>query len=115
MPDFSLKTEFLVTVKADNPNNNIEFIYGEGSLVGVYYNDSDLCHGKLPSFHQGHTNTTYIKIDLTGKSEFGLGLQEALAESRKNKKVPLFVRVWAPISVVVRKFPLRQFMVFVNV
>ncbi|KAL3647137.1 hypothetical protein CASFOL_008105 [Castilleja foliolosa] len=115
MPDFSLKTEFLVTVKADNPNNHIGFIYGEDSFVGVYYNDNDLCHGKLPSFHQGHKNTTYMKIYLAGKSEFGSGLQEALAESRKKKKVPLLVRVQAPIRVVVGELPMRQFMVFVNV
>ncbi|KAK6157190.1 hypothetical protein DH2020_011438 [Rehmannia glutinosa] len=114
MPDFSLKTDFLVTVRADNPNNNIGFIYGDGSSVDVFYNDSDLCSGKLPFFHQGHKNTTFMKIDLTGKSEFGSGLQEALSESRKNGKIPLLVRVRVPISVVVGEFPLRQFKVFVN-
>ncbi|GER53283.1 late embryogenesis abundant protein [Striga asiatica] len=114
-PDFSLKTEFLVTVKAENPNNNIGIIYGHSSSVGVYYSNSDLCRGKLPSFHQGQKNTSYIKIDLMGESPFGSGLQEALSESQKNKKIPLLVKVRAPISIVVGEFPLRQFTVFVNV
>uniref|UniRef100_A0A5B7B5F0 Late embryogenesis abundant protein LEA-2 subgroup domain-containing protein n=1 Tax=Davidia involucrata TaxID=16924 RepID=A0A5B7B5F0_DAVIN len=46
--DFSLNTEFLVTVKAENPNKNIGFIYGKDSSVTVSYTDSTLCSGKLP-------------------------------------------------------------------
>ncbi|KAI3457238.1 hypothetical protein Pfo_013901 [Paulownia fortunei] len=113
-PDFSLKAEFLVTVKADNPNSNIGFIYGKDSSVNVIYSNNDLCTGKLPNFHQGHKNTTLMKVDLTGKSEFGSGLQEAFAESRKDRKIPLLVRVNVPVTVVVGEFPLRQFKVFVN-
>ncbi|KAL6529579.1 hypothetical protein OROGR_015202 [Orobanche gracilis] len=115
LPDFSLKTELLVTVKADNPNTHIGFIYGEHSSVGVYYSENDLCHGKLPSFQQGHKNTTYMKIDMTGRNEFRSGLQEALAESLKNKKISLLVKVQVPISVVIGEFPSKQFMVFVNI
>ncbi|KZV23479.1 hypothetical protein F511_16835 [Dorcoceras hygrometricum] len=113
-PDFSLNTELLVTVKADNPNTNIGFTYGAESSVVITYSDADLCHGKLPSFHQGHNNITMIKVDLKGRSEFGSGLQEALADSRKNGKIPLLVKVKVPITVVVGDFPLRQFKVFVN-
>ncbi|XP_073309222.1 NDR1/HIN1-like protein 6 [Primulina huaijiensis] len=113
-PDFSLNTEFLLAVKADNPNTNIGFTYGKESSVTVTYSDVDLCTGKLPSFHQGHKNTTIMKINLKGKSEFGSGLQEALADSRKNGKIPLLVKVKVPITVVVGDFPLREFKVFVN-
>ncbi|CAI9783660.1 unnamed protein product [Fraxinus pennsylvanica] len=113
-PDFSLKTEFLVTVKADNPNSNIGFIYGKDSSVIVMYTDSNLCTGKLPDFHQGEKNTTTMKVDLKGKSEFGSGLQEAYTANRDNKRIPLLVKVKVPVSVVVGKFPTRQFVVFVN-
>ncbi|KAL2456379.1 Late embryogenesis abundant (LEA) hydroxyproline-rich glycoprotein family [Forsythia ovata] len=113
-PDFSLNTEFLVTVKADNPNSNIGFIYGKDSSVIVMYTDSNLCTGKLPSFHQGEKNTTIMQVDLKGKSEFGSGLQEAYTVNRDNKRIPLLVKVKVPVSVVVGNFPTRQFVVFVN-
>ncbi|PIN12653.1 hypothetical protein CDL12_14740 [Handroanthus impetiginosus] len=113
-PDFSLKTEFVVTVRAENPNDKIGFVYGEDSSVNVVYSDSDLCNGKLPSFHQGHKNTTLMKVDLVGKSAFGSGLQEAFAESRKNHKIPLLVKVKVPVRVVVGEVPMREIKVFVN-
>ncbi|KAA8524445.1 hypothetical protein F0562_010831 [Nyssa sinensis] len=90
--DFSLNTEFLVTVKAENPNGNIGFIYGKDSSVTVSYTDSTLCSGKLPAFHQDKKNTTMMKVDLKGKSEFGSGLQEALMKSKNNGRIPLLVK-----------------------
>ncbi|KAG8386886.1 hypothetical protein BUALT_Bualt03G0195500 [Buddleja alternifolia] len=113
-PDFSLDTEFVVSVKADNPNSKIGFIYGKDSSIVVTYSDNNICEGKLPNFHQGHKNTTIMNIDLKGKSAFGSGLQEALAESRKNQRIPLVVSVKVPINVVIAGIPLRQFKVFVN-
>lgn len=113
-PDFSLYTEFAVTVKADNPNSNIGFIYGKDSLVEVVYQDSSLCSGQIPAFHQGHKNVTMIKVILKGKSEFGSGLQEALMDNRKSGKIPIIVKVKVPVSIVVGEFPLRQFKVHVT-
>ncbi|KAL6963414.1 hypothetical protein U1Q18_001500 [Sarracenia purpurea var. burkii] len=113
-PDFSLLTEFLVTVDADNPNENIGFIYGRGNSIVVSYKDSTLCSGSFPGFHQGYKNATMIKVPLKGKSEFGSGLQEALMENRKSGQIPLLVEVKVPVSVVVSDFPFRQFTVFVN-
>lgn len=107
-PDFSLYTEFVVTVKADNPNQNIGFNYGKESSVVVAYQDSTLCNGQLPAFHQGHMNITMIKVVLKGKSEFGSGLQEALMENRHTGKIPLNVIVKVPVGIVIRTFPLRQ-------
>ncbi|KAJ6379226.1 hypothetical protein OIU76_015945 [Salix suchowensis] len=113
-PDFSLYTEFAVTVKANNPNTDISFIYGKDSSVVVAYSDSTLCSGKLPAFHQPGVNTTLIQVVLTGKSEFGSGLQEALMDNRETGKIPLLVMVNAPISVVLKSFPLREVVVNVN-
>lgn len=62
--DFSLYTEFVVTVKADNPNERIGFIYGKDSSVVVAYQGSTLCSGNLPAFHQGHKNITMLKVVL---------------------------------------------------
>uniref|UniRef100_A0A6N2M2E7 Late embryogenesis abundant protein LEA-2 subgroup domain-containing protein n=1 Tax=Salix viminalis TaxID=40686 RepID=A0A6N2M2E7_SALVM len=80
----------------------------------VAYSDSTLCSGKLPAFHQPGVNTTLIQVVLTGKSEFGSGLQEALMDNRETGKIPLLVMVSAPISVVLKSFPLREVVVNVN-
>ncbi|KAJ6291397.1 hypothetical protein OIU76_023465 [Salix suchowensis] len=113
-PDFSLYTEFVVVVKSNNPNKDIAFTYGKDSSVVVAYSDSTLCSGKLPAFHQPFQNTTMIPVVLTGKSEFGSGLQEALMDNRETGRIPLLVIVKAPISVMVKSLALRQFMVNVN-
>ncbi|PKI32065.1 hypothetical protein CRG98_047537 [Punica granatum] len=113
-PDFSLYTEFAVTVKADNPNSKIGFTYGKDSSVEVVYQDSTLCSGQIPAFHQGYKNVTMIKVILKGKSDFGSGLQEALMDNRKSGKIPMEVKVTVPVSVVIGEFPLRQFKVQVT-
>ncbi|KAG6738024.1 hypothetical protein POTOM_059560 [Populus tomentosa] len=113
-PDFSLYTEFVVVVKANNPNKEIAFTYGKDSSVVVAYSDSTLCSGKIPAFHQPFDNTTMIRVVLTGKSEFGSGLQEALMDNRETGRIPLLVIVKAPISVMVKSLALRQVMVNVN-
>ncbi|XP_052208008.1 NDR1/HIN1-like protein 6 [Diospyros lotus] len=112
--DFSLLTEFVVSVRAENPNDRIGFIYGRDSAAVVTYRDSKLCSGKLPSFEQGHNNVTLMNVTMKGKSEFGNGLQEALMQNKNSGKIPLLVQVKVPVSVVVADSPLRQFLVFVN-
>ncbi|XP_042518784.1 NDR1/HIN1-like protein 6 [Macadamia integrifolia] len=113
-PDFSLYTEFIVNVKAENNNENIGITYGKDSAVTVVYSDSTLCSGKLPAFYQGHKNTTLMKVALKGKSEFGTGLQEAFMENRHTGKIPLVIMVRAPVSVKVGEFPMKQIVVHVN-
>ncbi|GMP54488.1 hypothetical protein CsSME_00019650 [Camellia sinensis var. sinensis] len=113
-PDFSLVSEFLINVKADNPNDHIGFIYGKDNSVVVAYEDSTLSSGKLPSFHQGHNNATMMNVLLKGKSEFGSGLQEALMQNRNSGKIPLLVLVKVPVSLILAEIPMRHFVVFVN-
>jgi hypothetical protein len=55
-----------------------------------------------------------IRVVLTGKSEFGSGLQEALMDNWETGRIPLLVIVKAPISVMVKSLALRQVMVNVN-
>ncbi|GMH07224.1 hypothetical protein Nepgr_009064 [Nepenthes gracilis] len=114
-PDFSLYTEFLVTVRAENPNRHIGLTYKEGSVVSILFRGSELCSGKLPNFHQGHKNVTMIKVVLKGKTMLGSGLQEALMESKHGGRIPVIVSVKAPVVIVIGgDFPLRQFTVNVN-
>lgn len=114
LPDLSLKTEFVVNVEAGNPNDHISVIYGEGSNVVLWYKDHNISHGKLPAFRQGTKNITMMHIDMDGKNKLESGIQEALREDEKNKMVPMIVEVKAPITVVVGKFKLREFVVYVN-
>lgn len=113
-PDFSLYTEFIVIVTADNPNQNIDFVYGEGSYVSVLYNQSVLCTGDIPNFRQPSKNVTDISISLTGKSEFGSGLQEALMQNRHSGRIPLLVVVKVPVTIVIGRLSLKKVNVFVN-
>nr|GLL22923.1 uncharacterized protein LOC109188310 [Ipomoea trifida] len=112
--DFSLKTVFLVSVKAENPNAHLGFIYGKHSSVVVTYTDSVLSSGELPNFHQEPLNTTVMKIEMRGVSEFGSGLQDAFEENKKTGRIPLLVKVKAPVNVVMGKVESREFIVYVN-
>ncbi|KAJ8763785.1 hypothetical protein K2173_003567 [Erythroxylum novogranatense] len=112
--DFSLYSEFLLSVRANNPNDHIAFVYGKDSSVAVLYSGSVLCSGKLPNYRQPHNNVSVINVVLKGKSEFGSGLQEALAEKQNSGTIPLLVMVYVPISVVLKQFPMREVLVYVN-
>ncbi|XP_052207991.1 NDR1/HIN1-like protein 6 [Diospyros lotus] len=112
--DFSLLTEFVVSVKAKNPNDRIGFIYGHNSAAVVTYRDSKLCSDKLLSFEQGHNNITLMNVTMKGKSEFDNGLQKALMQNKNCRKIPLLVQVKVPVSIVVANSPLRHFLVFVK-
>ncbi|EOX99379.1 Late embryogenesis abundant hydroxyproline-rich glycoprotein family, putative [Theobroma cacao] len=112
--DLSLYTEFSISVKADNPNHLIGFIYGKESSVASLYTGKTLCSGKFPTFHQPENNITMMNILMKGKNEFGSGLQERLLQNQKKGKIPLLIMVKAFVSVVIAGFPLRQVVVFVN-
>ncbi|CAN4103349.1 unnamed protein product [Withania somnifera] len=113
-PDFSVNADLIITMRANNPNTAIGFIYGEGSWINVTYSDSTICTGKVPAFHQGYKNTTMLPIELKGKSTFGSGLFEALQDNERNGKIPLKVMVKIPVQVALGSFKLKQFDVFAN-
>ncbi|KAK1396245.1 hypothetical protein POM88_006108 [Heracleum sosnowskyi] len=103
-----------VLEEANNPNTHISLIYGEGSSVVLWYRHHNISHGKLPAFRQGTNDITIMHIDMNGKNIVESGLQKALREDEKYKMIPMIVEVRAPISVVVGKFKLREFVVYVN-
>ncbi|KAL5793817.1 hypothetical protein ACOSP7_002411 [Xanthoceras sorbifolium] len=114
-PDFStINSEISVTVRAENPNEGIGFIYGKESAVALIYTDKTLSTGKLPVFEQPKKNVSMIKVVLKGKSEFGTVLLQSLMADEKAGKVPLLVTVKAPIIVVIGDWPLRQVLVKLN-
>ncbi|GAB4824974.1 hypothetical protein Ancab_007847 [Ancistrocladus abbreviatus] len=114
-PDFSVYTNFQVTIRAENPNQIIGLRYGEDNNVAIMFKDSVLCTGKLSNFHQGHKSVIMIKILLKGNSTLGSGLQEALKESEQAGRISLFVSMRVPIFIVIAsRFPLRQFIAKVN-
>lgn len=112
--DMSLYAKFAVTVTALNPNLRIGFTYGKKSLITVSYSGTTLCAGKLPAFHQPPNNETKLEIVLKGNSPFGSGLQEALMENKNTGKIPLLVRVKAPVNIVLGHFPLKGATVYIN-
>ncbi|KAG8364681.1 hypothetical protein BUALT_Bualt18G0023800 [Buddleja alternifolia] len=113
-PDFSVNSELLITVKAENPNKKIGFIYGTDSSVMVSYSDTTLCSGNLPSFHQEHRNTTLIQVNLKGKANLGQGLQQTLMENQKDKKIPLAVHVKVPVRIQLGSLRLKELTVVVT-
>ncbi|PIA30678.1 hypothetical protein AQUCO_05400051v1 [Aquilegia coerulea] len=114
-PDFSLYTQFIVTVKADNPNTQIGINYLPDSSILVEYRNSILSSGQLPIFYQGHQNITLIKVKLDGKSTYGSGLQEALVQNRNSGKIPLKIKVEAPVTIKVGQVPLKTVIVFADI
>nr|GEW91567.1 NDR1/HIN1-like protein 6 [Tanacetum cinerariifolium] len=108
-PDFSLKTEFEVDVKTNNPNKNIGFKYGENSSISVLYHNNVISSGKLPAFKQDPENTTVLKISLSGTSEDEPGsLQDDMKNNKNNGEISLVVHVRLPLKVFVGNFGLKE-------
>ncbi|XP_021717301.1 NDR1/HIN1-like protein 6 [Chenopodium quinoa] len=108
-PDMSIGTHFMITVRAENPNTRIGFIYGKDSTITVSFEGSVLCSGKMPAFHQGHENVTMINIPLAGNAVFGSELHKVLTDDQHQGRIPLIVQVKVPVTVVMDTIPLRQF------
>lgn len=114
-PDFSLKTEFEVEVKTNNPNKNIGFKYGENSNISVLYHDSVISSGKLPAFKHDPANTTVLKISLSGTSEDEAGsLQDDMKNNKNNGEISLAVHVRVPIKVFVGNIGLEEVLALVS-
>ncbi|GJY87855.1 NDR1/HIN1-like protein 6 [Tanacetum coccineum] len=114
-PDFSLKTEFEVDVKTNNPNKNIGFKYGENSNISVLYHDTIISSGKLPAFKQDPENTTVLNISLSGTSEDEPGsLQDDMKNNKNNGEISLVVHVRVPLEVFVRNFGLKEVLASVS-
>ncbi|KAJ8647432.1 hypothetical protein MRB53_000455 [Persea americana] len=107
--DNSLSAAFNVTITARNPNKKIGIYYKEGSNISVWYGDTNLCHGALPAFYQGHQNTTILNVALTGQTQFGSTLMSSLLEEQQQTgRIPLDLKVRVPVRVKFGSLKLRK-------
>lgn len=106
--DMSLSAGFDVTITARNPNKKIGIYYEEGSHLSVWYGDTSLCEGVLPKFYQGHQNTTVLNVALTGQTQLGSPLMNALNEQQQTGRIPLDLKTKVPVRVKFGGLKLRK-------
>ena len=106
--DMTLYARFDVKISANNPNKKIGIYYEEGGRLSVWYTNTQLCEGLLPKFYQGHQNKTVLDLSLTGQAESGSTLMAALQEQQQTGRVPLDLKVHAPVAIKLGRLKLRK-------
>ncbi|GMI81832.1 NDR/HIN1-like 13 [Hibiscus trionum] len=95
-----ISPEFDVTVRAHNPNDKIGIYYEKGSSIRVYYEDSNLSNGALPSFYQPKNNVTVFETALKGSAiELTNGALRALSDQQNKGAVPFRLKLRAPVKI----------------
>nr|XP_019070290.1 NDR1/HIN1-like protein 6 [Solanum lycopersicum] len=113
--DSNINADLIITLRADNPNKAIGFIYEEANTFNVTYSGSTICSGKFPSFHHGQKNVTMLQIELKGKNPFAKSLYESLQVSESHGKVPLTILAKVPFRFVFKDSKLRELSILANV
>ncbi|XP_062116982.1 NDR1/HIN1-like protein 6 [Humulus lupulus] len=106
--DMTLYAKFYVKITANNPNKKIGIYYQKGGKLSVWYTKTKLCEGSLPNFYQGHQNKTVLNMALTGQTQYGNTLMTALQEQQQTGRIPLDLKVHAPVAVKLGKLKLRK-------
>ncbi|EEF42802.1 conserved hypothetical protein [Ricinus communis] len=106
--DMTLYAKFNVKITANNPNKKIGIYYDKGGQLSVWYIDTMLCAGSIPTFYQGHRNTTKLDVSLSGQSQYGSTLMTALQEQQQTGSIPLDLKVSAPVAVKLGRLKLRK-------
>ncbi|KAK0587685.1 hypothetical protein LWI29_026877 [Acer saccharum] len=106
--DLSLYARFDVKVTANNPNKKIGIYYEKGGRLSVWYTKTKLCQGSLPKFYQGHQNITKLDVALTGQTQYGNTLMNALQEQQQTGQIPLDLKVEAPVAIKLGKLKLMK-------
>ncbi|KAM3324290.1 NDR1/HIN1-like protein 13 [Capsicum chacoense] len=95
-----ISPEFDVSVRAENPNNNLGMYYRKGSSVKVVYSGIDLSTGVLPVFYQPANNVTIFQTALKGSNVIlGSSVKTALRNEQKKGKVQFRVSIKAPVKI----------------
>ncbi|KAG6532528.1 NDR1/HIN1-like protein 6 [Zingiber officinale] len=99
----TVRAAFNVTVTASNPNKGLGICYGHGSRLRVLYSGQTLCEGALPTFCQGHRNTSVLTVALAAREavELGSAKAEDLQRQEEEKTVPLVFEGEVPVRVTV--------------
>ncbi|KAJ8750333.1 hypothetical protein K2173_014248 [Erythroxylum novogranatense] len=106
--DLTLYAKFNVKITANNPNKKIGIYYEKGGLLSVWYSNTRLCEGSIPKFYQGHQNITKLDVSLTGQAQYGNTLLSALQEQQQTGRIPLDLKVDAPVAIKLGKLKLRK-------
>ncbi|KAF4356735.1 hypothetical protein F8388_010957 [Cannabis sativa] len=106
--DMTLYAKFDVKITANNPNKKIGIYYKKGGKLSVWSTKTKLCEGSLPNFYQGHQNKTVLNIALTGQTQYGNTLMTALQEQQRTGRIPLDLKVHAPVAIKLGKLKLRK-------
>lgn len=89
---------FDVSIRAENPNGEVDIYYLKDSAVSIFYNGVGLGDGVLADLYQPKKNVTVLQVTLTGSDVVLDGAAKtALRNAQRRGKVPLFVNVEAPI------------------
>ncbi|KAL2325350.1 hypothetical protein Fmac_024408 [Flemingia macrophylla] len=104
----SLYAKFDVRITTNNPNKKIGIFYEKGGRLSVWYTNTRLCEGSLPQFYQGHQNKTMLNVSLTGQVQSGSTLMTALQQQQQIGRVPLDLKVHAPVSIKLGRLKLRK-------
>ncbi|XP_050219210.1 NDR1/HIN1-like protein 6 [Mercurialis annua] len=106
--DMTLYAKFDVKITANNPNKKIGIYYEKGGKLSVWYTDTLLCAGTIPKFYQGHRNITKLDVSLSGQRQYGSTLMSALQEQQQTGRIPLDLKVSAPIAVKLGRLKLKK-------
>lgn len=106
--DMSLYAEFDVKITAYNPNKKIGIYYKKGGRLSVWYSNTKLCDGALPEFYQGHQNKTVLHLALTGQTQYGSTLMNAIQEQQQTGRIPLDLKVDAPVAIKLGMMKLKK-------
>ncbi|CAN1265792.1 NDR1/HIN1-like protein 6 [Linum perenne] len=112
--DLSLTARFDVRVTASNPNDKIGIYYESGGDISVWYSGTKLCRGPIPKFYQGHRNVTRLHVGLAGRKKYGSALMSAIQEQQTTGRIPLDLRVHAPVAVKLGALKMRKVKVLGN-
>lgn len=106
--DTTLYAKFDLKITANNPNKKIGIYYEKGGKLSVWYANTKLCAGSIPKFYQGHRNVTKLDVSLSGQSQYGNTILKALQEQQQTGRVPLDLKVDAPVAIKLGKLKLRK-------
>ncbi|MED6222289.1 hypothetical protein PIB30_062936 [Stylosanthes scabra] len=106
--DMSLYAKFEVKITATNPNKKIGIYYEKGGRMSVWYTNTELCQGSLPEFYQGHQNRTVLNLSLTGQVQSGSTIMAAMQQQQQTGRIPLDLKVKAPVAIKLGKLKLRK-------
>ncbi|CAN0902198.1 NDR1/HIN1-like protein 6 [Linum grandiflorum] len=113
-PDLSLTAKFDVRVTASNPNDKIGIYYESGGVISVWYSGRNLCRGRVPKFYQGHRNVTRLRVGLAGRNRYGSAVMSAIQQQQTTGRIPLVLKVHAPVAVKLGALKMRKVKVLGN-